>query len=847
MIPGRKTLTSYIDDLSKYQRRIGYIYRTQYRKFMWRYDEVQDYAKRMAAFLQKNGIKKGDRVILWGENSPEWIIAFLGCLLSGVIAVPIDESSPEEFTRKIINKTKAKIALFSEEKGLKGESLFIVSLNKLRQSLSEIKIEEFSPVDISWEDPVEIIFTSGTTAEPKGVIINHRNILSNLNPIEDYVNKYGSKILPILSFRFLSLLPLSHMFGQSLAIFIPMMIGRTVILINSLNPSYIKKVMKEEKVWILIAVPRILAALRDLAIGEFNKDGEENFQKLFKSSEGKKLLSRIWTFRRIHRIFGWRFWGIVVGGAALDKELEDFWARMGMAVVQGYGMTETAPIISINNPLTGKKGSIGKTVGDQEIKIDKDGEILVRGPHVTNGYFTENGVEHLSTEEGWFRTGDLGEIDSEGFIYFKGRKKDVIVTAEGMNVFPEDVESVINQMPEVKDSAIVGIEKKGREEVHAVLLLSSPDQDASAIIKKANESLSPHQRIKSYTIWTEEDFPRTPTLKIKKRKVIASVRASLEGKAAAREERIYHPDQELLHTIAEITGKKDVTYDEKASLVSDLGFSSIDRVELLCDLEDKYQVRLDEAEFSKCETIEDVKRIIEESRPKEEEKDIKPPRWTISFLMRIIRVIGQYLFFFPLLRYYCSIKVEGRENLRDVNHPFILAANHQSHIDAGVILYSLPLRLRKRMAAVMMQEMFYDYLRPKGAPLYRRFLVGLIYFIATGFFNAFPFPTESDFRNSMEYAGELVSKGYSPLIFPEGGRTETGNIEKFKPGIGMMVQHMKLPILPVRIDGLNEILPLDKYWPRRGKALVKIGKLMTFEGGTYSSIAQELESTIRQL
>jgi long-chain acyl-CoA synthetase len=847
-VPERQTLISYIEDLSKNKARIGYIYRTQYRKFIWRNGEIYDYARRTATFLQKKGIKKGDRIILWGENSPEWVIAFLGCLLTGAISVPVDDSSPEEFTRKIINKTKARIAFFSEEKNLQEDGLSVIYLDKLRQSLSDSREEEFSPVDISPQDTVEIIFTSGTTAEPKGVIINHWNILSNLNPIEDYVRKYGSWVLPLLSLRFLSLLPFSHMFGQSLAIFIPMMIGRTVVLINSLNPSTIQKVVKEEKVWVLITIPRILVTLRDFAIKKMEKDGKADFRQIYQRAEGKRILRRIWKFRKIHKIFGWRFRAIVVGGAALDKELEDFWSTLGMAVVQGYGMTETAPIISINNPLTGKRGSIGRTVGDQQIKVDKDGEILVKGPHITNGYFSEEGVEQLSIEDGWFRTGDLGEMDSEGYIYFKGRKKDVIVTAEGMNVFPEDVESILNQMPEIKDSAVIGIETNGREEVHAVLLLSSLEHDASAVIKSANESLSPHQRIKSYTLWEEEDFPRTPTLKIKKREVVRTVNASRQGEAIAREEKTYHPEQELFHTISEISGRKDISPGEDASLANDFGLGSIDRVELLCELEDKYRIRLDETEFSKCETVEDVKKVIEESCLKvEEEREIKPPRWAISFPMRFIRIIGQYIFFFPLLRYYCSIKVMGTENLKDVKHPFILAANHQSHIDAAVVLWALPLKLRTRMAAVMMQEIFFEYLMPKGIPLRRRLLVGMAYFISTGFFNAFPFPTESDFRNSMEYAGELVEKGFSPLIFPEGGRSASGNIERFKPGIGMMVQHMKLSVLPVRIDGLREILPLDKNWPVRGDCSVKIGKLMTFEGGTYSSIAQKLEAAIREL
>ncbi len=838
----RDTLLSLIEDLSAHQHTTAYIHRAQYRKHSWTYVQILTYAKKFTVLLDQWGMAKGDRLILWGENSPEWIVCFLGCIFKGIIVIPIDDTSTDEFALKIQRIVRAKRVVLSRRRKLAAEHLQTLHFDELENEIAPLSASGFVPASVMPEDTAEIVFTSGTTAEPKGVIISHRNIMSNLAPIERYVRKYGKWVLPFLSFRFLLLLPLSHMFGQALGIFIPIMMGRTVALMNSLNPDSIARVLKEEKVWIFITVPRILDVLRDYTIREYEERGGE-FRVLYAASEKQKLLRRFWTFRYVLKPFGWRFRCIVVGGAALNKEMEEFWSRLGIAVVQGYGLTETAPIISINNPLTGKKGSIGKAIGDQQIKVEEDGEILVRGSNVTEGYLSESGVVRASAEEGWFRTGDLGEVDDEGYIFFKGRKKDVIVTTEGMNVFPEDVESVLNGMKGVKESVVIGWEKNGRDEVHAVLLLEGSEHEPAGIIKNANEQLSAHQRIRSFSVWKGYDFPRTPTLKIKRREIAALLKN--QGKTAGPLPVDATQKDEFAEIIRKISGKHDIEIEEKTDLSSDLGMGSIDRVELLCALEEKYQMHIDEREFSEAKSIEQVKDLLRGHR--REGREIKLPRWALTFPVRCMRIVLQHLFFLPFTRIFCPLKIEGKHNLPKGASPFIIISNHISFFDTPVILRALPFSLRRRITPLMMQEFFDDYLKPEGVPLYRRFLVWIAYFLSTAFFGGYPFPTVGDYRRSMEYTGEIVSRGFCPLVFPEGERTETGKIGGFKPGIGMMVMHMKIPVLPVRIDGLEHVLPIDRYWPRRGTVSVKFGPMMAFKDGTYESIAEELESAVRSL
>ena len=301
-------------------------------------------------------------------------------------------------------------------------------------------------------------------------MITHRNLLANIVPVEREVSKYHKYARPFSPIRFLNLLPLSHMFGQSMATFIPPMLGGTTVFIHSFNPNDIVRQIRDRRVSVLVSVPKILDVLREHTLRASPAAAEPPPRK-------EHFGWRWWRYRQAHRMFGLKFWAFVVGAAPLDPSLEEFWGRLGFVVVQGYGLTETAPIVTLNHPFSASRGSVGKTIPGVEVKIAPDGEILVRGENVTQGYFNAERATADAFEDGWFRTGDIGEVDAQGRLFIRGRKKEMIVTADGLNVFPEDVERAIAVVPGVRDAAVVGARQGTNERVHAVLVL---DPGASA-------------------------------------------------------------------------------------------------------------------------------------------------------------------------------------------------------------------------------------------------------------------------------------------------------------------------------------------------------------------------------
>ena len=315
-----------------------------------------------------------------------------------------------------------------------------------------------TPPPLTRDDIVEIVFTSGTTAEPRGVVLSHGNILANLEPLEREIGAYLRYERIFHPLRFLNLLPLSHVFGQFLGIFLPQLLAATVIFQDTLNPAEVMRVIKRERVSVVVAVPRLMESLKDKILRDIEAAGRQaRFQRQFETAKDEHFVRRWWRFRQIHNQFGWKFWAFISGGAALDADTEEFWRRLSFVVIQGYGLTETTSLISLNHPFRTGKRSIGKVLEGREIKLDENGEILVRGANVAAGYWQGHHLKPVLNEDGWFRTGDLGELDAEGNLYFKGRKKNVIVTREGMNVYPDDLEAALRQQPEVRDCVVVGL------------------------------------------------------------------------------------------------------------------------------------------------------------------------------------------------------------------------------------------------------------------------------------------------------------------------------------------------------------------------------------------------------
>src|SRR5450631_1951140 len=401
----------------EHRHELAYRQRRGYRKESLRYGEVLEMAFGFACKLEARGIAKGDRAMVWAENCAEWVAVFFGCALRGVIVVPMDDGSSADFALRVFQRVEAKLLVGSrrhvQECAAAGHSIASLNLEDLAQVTGR---ESAKPLNVALgrNDTLQIVFTSGTTAEPKGVVITHGNVLANIAPLEREMREYMKYERLVHPLRFLNLLPLSHVFGQFLGMFLPPLLGATVIFQEELKPSEVVNTIRRERVSVLVSVPRVLQSLKQKIERDLEDRGEgEAFRRRFQSSEKQHYLRRWWTFREVRRQFGWKFWAFISGGAALDSETEEFWGRLGYAVIQGYGLTETTSLISVNHPFRLGKGSIGKVLPGREVKLADDGEILIRGGGVSSGYWNGSGAHkvsqaQISDDAGWYRTGDIG-------------------------------------------------------------------------------------------------------------------------------------------------------------------------------------------------------------------------------------------------------------------------------------------------------------------------------------------------------------------------------------------------------------------------------------------------------
>src|SRR6476660_5894132 len=499
----RRTLIDFYADLSSTPGEFV-VYDDGYRSWSYTYAEVTAAARAFAERLRAERIVRGEAVIIWAENRAEWIIALWGCVLEGVVLVPIDYRASADFLMRVADIVKARVVLVGDavDREAIGTGRPIWQVSELRSFDITADAASATRTDIQPDQTAEIIFTSGATAEPKGVVITHRNILANIVPIEREAAKYKKYAKPFLPIRFLNLLPLSHMFGQAMATFVPPMLPGVVVFTRSYAPEDIVTQIRNRRISVLVSVPKILEVLKEHVLRVAQEAAED---------PGKMHWSmRWWKYRRIHRMFGFKFWAMVVGAAPLDPELEAFWGRLGFLVVQGYGLTETAPIVTLNHPFHASQGAVGKPIAGVQVRIADDGEILVKGENVTTGYYNAPEETRAAFKDGWFHTGDIGELDAKGQLHIRGRKKEMIVTPEGLNVFPEDVERAILDQHGVRDAAVVGAVAPGSpaERVHALLVVD-PGTDLDDLVRQANAQLQDHQKILAAIDGTHGELPRT--------------------------------------------------------------------------------------------------------------------------------------------------------------------------------------------------------------------------------------------------------------------------------------------------------------------------------------------------
>ncbi len=768
-------------------------YISGYRTLTYTYSQLYEKVCACVGYLRDIGFKKGDSLILWGETSPDWIVYFWSCVALGIRIVPIDHRYSSDFVKKVASIVKPKGIVLGEVNLPLSEDVEFKKILFHHLETFPNRRDLFQET-VSENDVIQVVFTSGTTSSPKGVIQRHINICSNLNPILDEIGRYRPFLKVMGQLKVLNLLPFSHMFGQTLGLFFVPLIGGCLVITDKIDPTNIVKTIKQHGVNILVCVPWFLRQIKDYIVNRLRL---------------KEVRSPFEIFR-VHKILGFRFFMVVTGGSFLELEVEKWWRRAGFLLMQGYGLTETSPIVAINHPFKSKTGSLGKKIKGQEIRLSSEGEILVKGKNVCKEYITNYGLKVL--DDDWFPTGDFGALDKEGRLYFKGRKKDMIVTSSGENVFPEDVEMVLKIIEGVKDCVVVGKKENGEEVVHAVLILEGDKKRVDNIIFEANRLLQPHQRIKSWSLWPNEDFPRTPTtLKVKRSEVLKAIDTN------------YFPTREGISVEDAISHIKKIPKDllsEEMRLKEDLMFSSTEYVDLICYFEER-GVCLKDDLFYEVNTLGDLKRIISVPDIKNALKEDDISCWRWGFLIRIFRFLWINFFLIPLSHLFFRIKVKGIDVTKDIKGPVIIAANHTSHMDIVILLRSLPFNIRNRMVVLISSEPFVTYFESRGG-FFKR-LWGFFKYTMTGLlFNALPISGEPvKMKFILSTLGKLMDKGFSLLIFPEGIRSRDGLLKPFKPGIYILARKLKIGILPIYIKNAFEVLPIGSFIPRSKEVEVK--------------------------
>ena len=851
----RKNLLSLFSEFQRFAGDVAVVQRQGYRREKMTYAELYARVLFWSHALAGRGVLPGDRVLLWGANSAEWVSCFWGILLRGAVVVPMDAAAAPDFVQRAIRNAGVTLILRDRQQAelpVAPPSLILNDFHAVSATPEPPADVAVDPGDHSTRETIaEILYTSGTTAEPRGVVLTHGNFLANLEPLERGIAEYSKYERWLHPLRFVSLVPLSHVFGQFMALFVPPLLGAAVAFEPSSNPDEIIRTVKQERATALIAVPRMLDLLHAGIARDFEARGKtEWLKKKLAAIREKKFLKRAWSFRGLHRRFGWKFWAFISGGAALSNETEEFFKGIGYAVVQGYGMTETASLISLNHPFRATKGSVGKILPGREFKLAEDGEILVRGENVSSRYW-EQGAVRQAGGEGWLRTGDLGEVDTEGNLRFRGRKKNVIVTPAGLNVYPEDLEAALKRQPEVRDCAVVPLERGGNAEACAVLLLKDVERaPAGAALERTNAGLAEYQRIRTWVVWPELDFPRTATGKPRLGIIAARAQEMLNGRTEVVSDGSAAPQGALEQLLARVGRSRNAGEGDRSSLEEQLNLSSLDRVELLSALEEKFQVELNETAFANAKTVADVERVLQQ--PAGQRTEYVYPRWTQREPFRWIRVAVYYLLVWPATQILGHPRIIGWENLRSLRGPALFVSNHITRrADIGLILAALPVRYRHRLATAMGGETLREMRNPPADWFFAvRWAYQLGYWLVILLFNVFPLPQFSGFRESFRFAGESVDRGYSVLVFPEGevNNSGDGRMAPFRSGVGLLAENLGIPIVPMRLDGVWQMKRERRRLAHFGEITVHIGAPVTFPFSIpLDEIASSLESLVKAL
>ncbi len=886
----RKHLATLVEDFERHGKQIAIVSYPGNRRVVTTYAELAALAGRFSRMLADRGIAPGERVLLWGANSAEWVAAFFGCVLRGVIAVPLDAAGSVDFAVRVIADVTPRLIVGDQE------HLQKLSQPSTPESAAKIPFEDFSSTlprspmlepdpSLNPETPLQILFTSGTTSTPKGIVHTHGNVLSSVEVLEREIKKYLRYERWFHPLRFLHTLPLSHVFGQFMGLWVPPLLAAQVHYEDNLVASHVMDRIHRERISVAAVVPRVLELLRVHLLSS-----DPHLQGRIDAVMNQRVWKKWWRMRDVHRRFGFKFWAFVSGGASLPAEVEQFWNALGFVLVQGYGMTETTALATLNHPFHPTRGSIGKPLAGREVRVADDGEILVRGPMLAAGTWRNGAVQPRSGE--WLHTGDLGAVDASGEMRFLGRKSDVIVAASGMNIHPEDLEQVVQAQSGVRDCVVVGWESPRGPEPVAVVILQDRAEDANLaqILSNSNRQLQEFQQIRNILRWPANEFPRNTMGKLLRREVAAWVARQLRDENNSST--LTASQDPLLRLLQQVTGQQVNGLDDSAELASDLHLDSLGRMQLTMAMEEQFGISISDAAVSGARTLGDLRDLLHPLQAGEglqpangtkvgsnqpgvpQVSPLRPgignasgaappssqrardettyPHWPWSAPVQFLRILFIEWKLRPLVWLLADPRVR-RDRDPLPTQPSIYIANHVTAMDLPLVLYALPHRVRAHMAVAMSAEVLAAWRRRRdaagvGAGLLRWF-APMQAFLVTALLNVFPLPAGVGLRRSFAHAGEALDRGYNVLVFPEGQRTLNGELQPFQTGISLLAQESHTQVVPIALVGLWDAAQRKGFSRLRPPGLqVRVGKPMQQQPNeSHADFSERLHDAVAKL
>ncbi len=818
------------------------------RKEQYTYEDVRELTLRAAGFFAKKGIKAGDRVILFSNNMPEWGMTYFGILKAGATAIPIDPASTVDEIVTFARSGEASAVAISPK--LNGENPEL--RNKLKEAKLKIDVWTFDdifemeseteeakrnallPEKVHSTSVASLIFTSGTTGTPKAVMLSHKNFVNMISML--------SSVLEMdITDGVLSVLPMHHTFEFSAGFLTPFSNGTQITYLNELTAEDLSRTIENGHVTGMVGVPalwemlhrRIKTRLREK--GDWIADLADNmieFNAWIRDNTPFNLGPIV--FLPIHQGMGGKMRYLISGGSALSEKVQKDLHGLGFTVLEGYGLTESSPVLTVARP--GNKllrGSVGKPLPGVEVRIDSPddngvGEVLARGQNVMLGYYNNEEATDAVLQDRWLRTGDLGRLDDDGNLFIVGRSKDVIIDSNGKNIYPDEIEDLYGKSPLIKEMSVVGLPDDDGGEKIAALVVPDYEHDIALSRADVNKQIEQHFREVSAALaffkrvkvlhMTPFELPRTATRKVKRPKVVDMLQA-LEDRSKTKTKAVAESkgDDNVLwirKIVASVSNRPlaDIAIEDK---LADLGFDSLMFVELQAAVEDAGGRIPSPDTLNEVQSVRELLTVVQ--RVDKSKKLADEPRVEVQkeedeiYIPSIVQRAGNAVVSLATDALYDAVldtHIDGESNVpQHVN--FIVAPNHTSHLDTGLVKKALGKDVAEQTVAVAAADYWFD-------TKYKRAYMN-------NFTTLVPIERTGSLRQSLRHVTQILNDGYNALIFPEGGRQESGQIAEFKPIIGYLALNQKIGILPIYIWGTYEAFPKGTIVPKGSSIGAKIG------------------------